>query len=242
MLVLPRVFAGYRENRALQGIPLDWKIVEYWLSEETVSYPKQVPGERPEVKWPNIPKLKDYRSVPANEFWENFPKKELPIAPTTTVNKPALRKMLVASKNKLTIHQFRRGEKVLEDLQTGASAAQKTELPPITVRNASSAFENGRMLTEKIASWVETGFVAGPFASVPVPGFRANPLMAVERKGSVRPIINLSAPKGESFNDNVNTYRLEKVHMATAQSFGYAVRKCGRNAIMSKFDKKDHTS
>ncbi len=81
--------------------------------------------------------------------------------------------------------------------------------------------------------------MAGPFASIPVPGFRANPLMAVTRKGTVRPIINLSAPKGASFNENVNTYSLEKVHMATAQSFGYAVRKCGKNAIMSKFDKKD---
>jgi hypothetical protein len=61
MLVLPRVFAGCKENRTLQGIPLDWKVVEYWLLEETVTYPKQVPGERPEVKWPNIPKLRDYR-------------------------------------------------------------------------------------------------------------------------------------------------------------------------------------
>jgi hypothetical protein len=81
------------------------------------------------------------------------------------------------------------------------------------------------MLTDKIASWVSTGYVAGPFKTTPVPGFRANPLMAVVRKGTVRPIINLSAPKGASFNDNVNTYKLEKVHMATAQSFGYAVRK-----------------
>jgi hypothetical protein len=63
--------------------------------------------------------------------------------------------------------------------------------------------------------------------------------MAVVRKGAVRPIINLSAPKGASFNENVDTNRLEKVRMATAQSFGYAVRKCGSNAKMSKFDKKD---
>ncbi len=63
--------------------------------------------------------------------------------------------------------------------------------------------------------------------------------MAVVRKGSVRPIINLSAPKGASFNDNVDTNKLEKVRMAMAQCFGHAVRKCGFNAVMSKFDKKD---
>jgi hypothetical protein len=191
------------------------------------------------LKWPQIPTLRNYRATPGSEFWEHFPKRELQKAPTTTVNKQALRKMLYTSKDKLTIHQLRRGKKVLEDLQFSASTAQKTELLPITVRNASSAFENGKMLTDKIASWVDTGFVAGPFKAIPMPGFRANPLMAVARKGTVRPIINLSAPKGALFNKNINTYSLEKVHVATAQSFGYAVRKCGKNAVMSKFDKKD---
>jgi hypothetical protein len=134
MLALTRAFSGCNENRALQGIPLDWKVVEYWLSEDTVPYPEQQPEKKPEIKWPHIPTLRDYRTISGNEFWEHFPKKDLPIAPATTVNKPALRKMLVASKDKLTIHQLRRGEKVLKDLQLGASAAQKTELPPITVK------------------------------------------------------------------------------------------------------------
>jgi hypothetical protein len=95
------------------------------------------------------------------------------------------------------------------------------------------------MLTDKIATWIDTGFVAGPFRTAPVPGFRANPLIAVARKGTVRPIINMSAPKGASFNENVIENQLEKVRMATAQSFGYAIRKCNQNAKMSKFDKKD---
>jgi hypothetical protein len=213
--------------------------VEYWLSARSVETPPVLPDSKPELKWPEIPPLKDYRTAPVEFFWENFPKKDLPLAPSTTINKPALRKMLESSRAKLTTHQYRRGLKVLKDLQEGADAAQKTELPPITVKNASSAFENGRLLTDKIASWVDTGYVAGPFKTAPVPGFRANPLMAVVRKGAVRPIINLSAPKGASFNENVNTNSLEKVRMATAQSFGYAVRKCGTNAKMSKFDKKD---
>ncbi len=139
----------------------------------------------------------------------------------------------------ITIHQYRRGHRCLEDLTRGASAAQKSELPPVTIRKASSAFENGRMLTDKIATWIEAGYVAGPFTTAPVPGFRANPLMAVARKGSVRPIINMSAPRGASFNENVVENQLEKVRMATAQSFGYAIRKCNQNAKMSKFDKKD---
>ncbi len=119
--------------------------------------------------------------------------------------------------------------RVLQDLQVGASAAQKSKLLPVTVRNASSAFKHGRMLMDKITSWVNTEFVSGPFKTAPVPGIRANPLIAVVRKGAVRPIINLSSPKRASFNENVNSYSLERVHMAT-------VRKCGKNAKMSKFD------
>ncbi len=172
------------------------------------------------LNWPLIPPLEDYNAAPSADFWENFPCRGLPTHVTTSVNKSALRSLLHQSKNKLTRHQYRRGFRCLSDLDNGADAAQKSELPPITVRNASSAAANGRLLTDKIATWVDTGFVAGPFKTTPVPGFRANPLMAVVRKGAVRPIVNLSAPKGSSFNDNVDPYKLEKVRMATAQGFG----------------------
>jgi hypothetical protein len=201
--------------------------VEFWLSNKTVPFPVQQQFSKPELKCPQIPALRNYREAPNEDFWEKFPKKDLPLAPATTVNKPALRDLLNSCRDKLTIHQFRRGTKVLEDLRIGASAAQKSELTPATVSNASSAYENGRMLTNKIASWVSPGFVAGQFKTMPMLGFRANPLMAVVRKGSVRPVINLSAPKGASFNDNVNTYKQEKVRMATAQCFGHAVENAG---------------
>jgi hypothetical protein len=38
MLALTRVFSGFNENRLLQGILLDWEVVEYWLSDEDVPY------------------------------------------------------------------------------------------------------------------------------------------------------------------------------------------------------------
>ncbi len=123
--------------------------------------------------------------------------------------------------------------------EPGSGCSTEKEAPPGYCKNASSAPVNGRLLTDKIATWVDTGFVAGPFKTTPVPGFRANPLMAVVRKGAVRPIVNLSAPKCSSFNNNVDGYKLKKVRMATAQSFGYAIRKCGIAGKMSKFDKKD---
>ena len=76
------------------------------------------------------------------------------------------------------------------------------------------AYENGALLTDVIATWIKKGFVAGPFDAPPMAGFRANPLAAVVRNGKVRPILNMSGPKGKSFNDNVDKARLERLHKA----------------------------
>jgi hypothetical protein len=129
--------------------------------------------------------------------------------------------------------------KIASDLQGGAEAYQQSELPPITVPNLESVFIHGEFLTDKIASWIESGFVVGPFKVPPMAGFRANPLLAVARNNAIRPIVNLSEPKGHSFNDNVDQSKIEKVKMATAKSFSYNVRKAGVGASMSKFDLKD---
>jgi hypothetical protein len=59
--------------------------------------------------------------------------------------------------------EFNRGLKLLADLKNGANAYQKESLPPATIPNANSAFKHGIMLTDKLASWVDVGFMAGPF-------------------------------------------------------------------------------
>ncbi len=83
--------SGSKEIRQLQGIPTNWNTVEYWLSNEAVPYPVQKLAPKPELKWPNIPALSSYREAPSEDFWERFPKRDLPLAPATTVNKPALK-------------------------------------------------------------------------------------------------------------------------------------------------------
>ena len=84
--------------------------------------------------------------------------------------------------------ELKRAEKVVRDLKEGTSAYQKCSLPPIKTVNSKSAYENGEMLTDTIATWVKKGFVAGPFECPPVPGFQANPLAAVVRNRKTRPI------------------------------------------------------
>jgi hypothetical protein len=146
------------EVRNLLGLPSEWKTLDYWINGENVLHTSKAESANQDLKWPKIPSLKDYRSNPDSSFWLNFPSRKLPLSPSTTVNKPALRSLLNQAKDVITVHQYRRGLRCLEDLTRGASAAQKSELPPVTVKNASSAYENGRMLTDKKATWIDTGF------------------------------------------------------------------------------------
>jgi hypothetical protein len=69
-------------------------------------------------------------------------------------------------------------------------------LPGLIEKNAPSAIENGKFMTDVLVTWVKKGFVAGPFVVPPMEGFRGNPLMAAVQKTKVRPILNLSSPKG----------------------------------------------
>ena len=70
-------------------------------------------------------------------------------------------------------------------------------------------------------------------------GFRSNPLAAVVRNGKVRPVLNMSGPRGRSFNDAVQKEKMERLHMGTAKKFSYGLLEAGQFAKFSKFDIKD---
>ena len=183
--------------------------------------------------------LKDYTGNASEDFWKTFPKRELPSNASTRVNVGKFKQLVEDVKNDMSAAEVRRAEKTLHDLAVGASAYQKGDLPPLCSKNSTSATDNGAMLTDTIATWVKKGFVAGPFDTPPMAGFRANPLAVVVRNGKVRPILNMSGPKGRSFNDNVDKSKLEKLHMGTAKSFGFNLKRAGRGAKFSKFDLQD---
>jgi hypothetical protein len=99
--------------------------------------------------------------------------------------------------------------------------------------------KHGHVVTDTIADWVKSDFVAGPFSSPPFKNFRSNCLVAIEQPNKVRPVLDISLPKGHSFNDNVSKHLVEKTKMATAHNFAYSLREAGLGAVMSKFDAKD---
>ena len=87
------------------------------------------------------------------------------------------------------------------------------------MRNAQSAIQHGAEFTETLEKWIKDGFVAGPFLSPPLPEFCANTIMATEQKDKVRPVLNMSCPDGNSFNDNVDEQAVPKVRMSSARQF-----------------------
>jgi hypothetical protein len=183
-----------------------------------------------------IEKLSNYKVPPPGKFWEKFPKNELPSVPACSVNVPLMRKLLNEEKSKLKVSAYERMMKSLDNLEKGASLAQKGPLPACFVPNAESAYNYGESVTDTVAAWVVKKFVSGPFNDPPLKNFRVNPLAAIDQGTKIRPIMDVSAPKGSSLNDNMNDLELEKVFMSTAQRFSYSLYDCRENAIMSKFD------
>jgi hypothetical protein len=200
------------------GIPKLWAASKQWFTAKSmVTRQKSECKLAIDKKYVKIPSVQDYSKTQSDEFWEFFPKRTMPSAIFSQVNASKVRIHMLAAKPFLSSHQWKRGIRLIEALEKGAPAFQKIPLPPVTVPNTPSAIKYGEYLTDKIASWVDAGFVVGPFNCPPMPGFRSNTLIAACRNNSVRPIINMSEPKGASFNDNIRDQSVEKVWMCTAK-------------------------
>jgi hypothetical protein len=222
------------------GIPENWSRVEGWLKGQHI--PKYPPAPEPVPfvkKHPDIPTLNSYQGDAPDSFWRAFPYQPVPGQVTAKVDAEKLNTLMKSLGKGFTVHQRKRGEKLVTDIREGADAYQVRPLPAMQVPNAASAEQHGEMLTDKLATWVETGIARGPFRTPPLVGFRANSLLAVEKNGNVRPVIHMTNPKGYSFNDNLQLTRIEKVHMCTARDFGYKLKEAGAGTVMSKYDLKD---
>ena len=181
----------------------------------------------------------DFSKKAPVSFWSDFPSRKLPTKLATRINIPVLKKLASKARNQFTIHQIEAADITIRNLTTGTPSYQASQLKGGLMRNASSAKAHGPAFTKVLAGWIEDGFVAGPFMSPPLPEFRANSIMVVEQKTKVRPILNMSYPDGDSYNDNVDELAVPKVRMSSPKQFGQSVLKAGTGALMSKMDMKD---
>ena len=76
-----------QENgRLCAGIP-EWEAVENWIDPlKKATYPEEERKHTIEIENKEIPILESYIVDPGDEFWEFFPKKDLPKRPETRLN------------------------------------------------------------------------------------------------------------------------------------------------------------
>jgi hypothetical protein len=198
----------------------------------------RVPPAPWKKKNPEIPVLENYVAHPEPNFWEAFPS-HYPSQLKQSVNVKNLKWYMEKCWPDWTLPQKRTALKAVAFLEAKVPAPLTKFLPGLIEKNAPSAVENGEFMTDVLATRVKKGFVAGPFEKPPMEGFRGNPLMAAVQKTKVRPILNLSSPKGRSFNDAVNSWEVDSLQMCTPRIFANLILKAGKNALISKTDIQD---
>ena len=162
------------------GLPSNWSRCRQWIIGSSMNIPVSRPGVvGSSLKCKEIPKLKDYKVIPGQDFWEKFPYKDIPSEIEVSVDTVKFKKLLEENKEILKDSERARAATCIENLKTGASSFQKNVLPSNFSKNAPSATNNGAEVTDVIASWIKKGFVAGPFCQPPLPQFRVNSLMAI---------------------------------------------------------------
>jgi len=169
------------------------------------------------IKNPEIKILNSYNSKPDNEFWESFPN-NYPKKTRCTVKTSKLKSYIQKCWFNWTRSQRGVAKKALKRAQGKMEVPLNKNLGGLKTKNSKSAVENGVLMTDTIGSWIKKNFVAGPYKTPPFKDFRINPLMAAVQKNKVRPIMNLSSPKGRSFNDAVDSMKFEKLKMSSPKS------------------------
>jgi len=220
-------------------LPANWDSIHQWIDEsQFIGVSGTQKSEQFNVKNPEITILKSYSIDPNAEFWESFPK-NYPKKTQSTIKTAKLKKYIQHCWFQWTRSQRGVAKKALRRAEGKMNVPLNKTLKGLKAKNSKSAIQNGVLMTDTIGSWIKKNFVAGPYKVPPFKDFRINPLMAAVQKNKVRPIMNLSSPKGRSFNDAVDPMMFEKLKMSSPKLFGESIVKAGKGAVFSKSDIKD---
>ena len=184
-------------------------------------------------KYPGIPVRENYRTPANPEFWSNFPTN------LTCPAKPSLSaKQLRLFTNALGTSDNNRLARVLHYIEEGAAIGCNGEArQPSRSTNAASAYEFGPQVTDAIAEWIQKGYAYGPVPPQEVPAHAKVSGIMVRPKpnGSVRVILNLSAPKGRSVNDGINKDDFP-AKMSSTAAWLRVLNQAGRDCLITKTD------
>ena len=192
------------------------------------------------IKNPEDAELTAYDRSPPLSFWNNFPTNPEKSTPSTKVNVVEFSNFISHCEKKWSARQKTIAYRSLKTLKFGNKTIfKKGKIPSFHSPNANSAFKHGKCITDTVASWIKKEYVIGPFQNPPFKNLNYSPLMAAVQKTKVRPILNLSAPPGSSFNDALDKNYLRKLSMCSAKKFSQTLIRMGKNAKFAKSDLVD---
>ena len=216
-----------------------WQQLELWKQRTLAvcSVDLALPVHTKQFKSKNgLPKLGDYRETPDGEFWTQFPV-------NLVYKKDAL---ISAIKLRRLAEQCGFADKaaldtVCKDLSTGAEIGCTGQCRRATRSdNSASSLAAGEQVTDAIASGVKKGFIFGPVELSEIPlNAKVNGIMCRPKPdGSVRVILNMSAPKGCSVNDGIDA-DLFPAKMSSTQKWLAVLNKAGHGCYIMKMDWSD---
>ncbi len=222
------------------GLPGD--VFETWIKKikfnpkivEVVSNPKP-------LKNSEIPLLKDYNEEPNLDFWSKFPSRPLPhkSQPNTPLNADMFEQEFLLMKEQLSFPICQSVLQTIKNLRFGAdSLVDYEKIRPLFDTNASNMGlqKIGSQFTDQLVTMIKKGYVSGPFLKSPFDNARINSLFVVEQTDKYRPILNLSAPEGNSFNEAIIDNKMTKVIMSSPALVAKKLYSIGKGAYLSKID------
>jgi hypothetical protein len=132
-------------------------------------------------------------------------------------------------------------ERVLQRIDNGATIGCRGKFRTATsCKNAPDALENGPQVTDAIATWINKGLAYGPVDEEDVPAdAKINGILTKQKPdGTVRIILNLSAPKGLSVNEGIDSDEFPAT-MSSTEAWIAVLNRAGRGCWFSKTDWAD---
>ena len=204
------------------GLPAAWLTIASWINAISMSFPTPDPEpEQLQMKKREIPVLRNYHGKAPASFWSAFPFRSLSNQAGTRVNVDSFREYVNMALPSWPFAKYIRGLTAIRQLSEGALPTLAHTLPPLFAPNIPSAYQYGSFITDNLVSWIKEGYVCGPFSEPTFPVLRVNPIQAVLQHDKVRPVLNLSFPPSQSFNDAIFQPSLIKPIMMSAQIFAY---------------------
>ena len=119
------------KGRKKLGFP-EWATVSDWLNQElSAQYLNLEIITLPEIK--NL-ELASYEGNASEEFWEKFPKRDLPTTVNTRVNTTAFKRKIFAARDKMSRTEYNRAKRTLRNLQKEQNHTRRLRCRPFLLK------------------------------------------------------------------------------------------------------------